>query len=258
MIRLLAIIVLFCTGLTSAQDSTALGRIRQFFEWGEYDSIIAHAAPRCTASTLISPAEKAECFKYLGVACCARSVIGQGRAHFRSAFNLNNAVSLETYFVSPEIAGLFLSTIEECKKKVEADSLALVARVNAIRNQKILDSIAVDRRHRTAVTMAAVSFSLATLSGIFTVYEYMQTAKVYDEFKTAAAIGDKINYDRLKQPIAQGDLITVVSAIGTAIFAGFGAYTIVTLPLFPSSKITLTVLPLETGSSHGIIAYVRF
>ena len=168
------------------------------------------------------------------------------------------ALTIDKFYVSSEIAALFASTIEECKKKVIADSLARVEKVASECNRLMLDSIRIDRSRRNSITMAVIAYPLALACGGIALYQYIQTDRLYNDFKHAAASGDLPTYNRLKQQISEGDILTLAACAGTLLLGACGTYFIATMPKFNQTKHQFTIVPTASRSDYGFSLLTQF
>ena len=197
-------------------------QLRNYFEWGEYTSLIDSLEPYfITAPDTLDSTLCARYHCYLGVAYFGKGKIGEARKQFFSALQYDPTIRLNHAYISEEINDLFIATHtdyqQERSRVRKKDSLlikkqeAFDADLTALKKEEL-------RKNRRSNTVIALSFIAvgAVFSGI-AVYEFYSTKQPYREFKAAARDGDRPTYDRLQPTIKRANTIITGCAAAAGI-----------------------------------------
>jgi hypothetical protein len=221
----LLLILLFCT---MPPDSQSSEKIRDLFEWGGYPGLIEQLEPLVKVIPSQTDSQTvATYFSYLGVAYYGVGRIYDSRNAFLKAFSFDSLVTLDSNYITHEIALLFSTANNECinqrKQARRNDSLFLFTQKAFEKSISEVQLEAKKKRSRSSVTLAVSFLSVSAIFGGLIVYEYFSTKDSYDEFQIAAREGDKVNYDKNKKIVKRANnLITVCGvAAGTSITCGF-------------------------------------
>jgi len=193
-------------------------RIRDFFEWGEYDSLLAEIdsffvshTPDCDSLTGLYRA-------YAGVGYFAQGNIGEARRHFIAALNCRPALELDLHYITPEMANLFTDAKneiartmaralhddsvrvarEDSLRKAREDSLSIAAEKNAWTLAMRTNASALQKRFVWNAGTGAAFLVISAIAGFLAYKEYRDGKHGEQEFRDAAAMGDKEAYERLK------------------------------------------------------------
>jgi hypothetical protein len=202
-------------------------KVQNHFEWGEYDQLISILEPYLlTGADTLEPALRAKYHCYLGVAYFGTGRIGDARKQFFSALSIDPSVRPDRRYISGEMHSLFLSVLsdysETKKREHEEDSLrtarqkAFDANLQAIKQEEVRKT----RRGSTFLAIAMISAG-AAFAGI-AAYEYYTTKPNYQDFKNAAAQGDRRTYDRLRPSIQRANGIIFGCALAAGISEASG------------------------------------
>lgn len=216
-------IIILIAGLVTASPAFTPDELRNYFEWGEYQELIDLLEPYlAVAPDTLDSAECARYHLYLGVALYGKGRVGDAQKHFLSALKSDALQRPDRQYISEAIDNLFSATLsdfsEQQRRKRENDSLlvqrqqAFDANVKALRREEL-------RRGHVAGTL--ISVSMITLGAAFAgaaAYEYYSTKTAYNDFRAAAARGDRMEYDRLQPIVRRANGIIA----GCAITAGIG------------------------------------
>jgi hypothetical protein len=111
-----AVILVTCFLASTAAFSA--DRIRESFEWGEYDSLFVELG-NYFSSKLDTVESDTDCiyFSYLGVAWFAKGDIAEAQRQFRTALDCEPALTLDKKYVTPEMMNLFSSVKNEMEQQ---------------------------------------------------------------------------------------------------------------------------------------------
>jgi tetratricopeptide (TPR) repeat protein len=106
------------TCVLAASSAFSSDRVREFFEWGEYDSLLVTLGNYFSAQRDTVAADSA-CvyFSYLGVAYFAKGDIAEAERQFRSALNCRPSLTLDKKYVTPEMTNLFSSVKNDIEQQ---------------------------------------------------------------------------------------------------------------------------------------------
>ena len=132
--RIASVIMVSC--LLASADVFSENRIRDYFEWGEYDSLFI-ALGNYFSAKLDTVESDSDCiyFSYLGVAWFAKGDIAEAQRQFRSALDCQPALSLDKKYVTPEMTNLFSSVKNDLEQK----------RAFSVQEESIKEATAVER-----------------------------------------------------------------------------------------------------------------
>src|SRR5512136_2684844 len=130
---------IFITGLyIFAAYSQPKDRIREFFEWGEYDSLLIAIPAYCSGATgVIDSSLLCGYFAYLGVSFYAKGEIADARGAFRQALECRDSLTLDSQYVTPEMLDLFADTRREIGKERERRHREDSVKAAAEKRQKV-------------------------------------------------------------------------------------------------------------------------
>jgi hypothetical protein len=220
--------ILILTGcLFSSTCALSPGELRNLFEWGEYQQLIDVLEPYfTTAPDTLAPSLCGEYHCYLGVAYFGKGRAGEAQKQFLAALSHDSAVAPDREYISGEINDFFMATrsdFVEAKDHARAgDSLLAVKQVAIDNNLKAMQREE-QRKNKRDYSLLAVSFiALGAAFAAGAGYEYYSTAAAYDDFKAAAAAGDRLTYDRLRPGIrkSNGIIVGCIVAAGLSEAAG--------------------------------------
>jgi hypothetical protein len=84
--------------------------MKRHFEWGEYDSLSVQVPLVLSdEKSQLTPAARAELYKYLGVAAFVQGDTAEAEPHYRRAFELNGALQLDSLFINRQVFLHFLA-----------------------------------------------------------------------------------------------------------------------------------------------------
>jgi tetratricopeptide (TPR) repeat protein len=219
---LLAVLSLTVQGReTSGREDNSVDRVRSWFEWGEYDSIVAYVPSHLDG--IEDSVDLARLHLYLGVARFAAGRIGEARREFDRALAYNPRIILDRKYVSEEVVNLFDATVEERKRRLveqaRQDSLFRVKQRQLERETAVADSLEhlerarVHGRRRVRIAGAVGAGVMSGAFAALTVFEYREAEEAYRHFITAARHGDKARFEHYRELVRRGDALAVVSAI---------------------------------------------
>jgi hypothetical protein len=218
-------------------------RIRELFEWGEYDSLLVAIPSYCSGNgRTIDSARLCDYFSYLGVAFFAKGNIADARGAFKQAILCRSSIALDSQYVTPEMLNLFSDCRQEIEQEKERrrkdDSLGAAAE-----NQRKLrenERKAGEERHtRVAALTSSFRMNMSFTTALFTlcaagvgaaIHEY-RVGREYDtEFRSAANVGDLRKYNRYRDLLNRQnrDILSfsAVSAVSGCVGAWFGVRSI--------------------------------
>jgi hypothetical protein len=110
--------VIMITCILTAANVFSENRVREFFEWGEYDSLFV-ALGNYYSMKLDTVQTDTDCvyFSYLGVAWFAKGDIAEAQRQFRTALDCEPALTLDKKYVTPEMMNLFTSIKNDMEQK---------------------------------------------------------------------------------------------------------------------------------------------
>jgi hypothetical protein len=224
-----AALFFFCiVTVCSAASPPELWQIRKYFEWGEYDTLLQALEPCLHDTSLHDSTYLAECHKYLGVAYFAKSRIGDARIAFQTAYRYNPGISLDTFYVSREIADLFNDAISESSTLVrhdaQQDSVLRVKDWQLNEKNRTLHKIADQKRQRLYLTYGISCYAISAICGGISLNAFNNAQKDYSDYQKAASSGDMISFTNLSNKIKRNDAVHVVTLVGGALFLVPGTY----------------------------------
>jgi tetratricopeptide (TPR) repeat protein len=220
----LFLILFFCA---MPPDSQSSEEIRALFEWGEYPELIRKLEPLVRPIPVkIDSLTIATYFSYLGVAYYGVGRIEDSRNAFLKAFSFDTLVTLDSNYITHEIALLCSMANNEClNQRIQArqsDSLLQITQkaFNNSINEVRLE--AKKKRSRSSLTLAVSFFSVSAIFGGLMVYEYNTTKDSYNDFQIASRQGDKINYDKNRNIVNRANTLIATCGIaaGTSVACG--------------------------------------
>lgn len=203
----------FCFAVLTAFAASAASqdRIREFFEWGEYDSLLIAIPAYCSGyAGPIDSARLCDYFGYLGVAFFAKGSLADARAAFRQALECSPVLALDSTYVTPEMLDLFADTRREVQKERERerrqDSLRMASERGRREREKAQKAEALRQRRfselrssfRKNLTYASVLSACCAAGAGAALYEYSAGREYEQEFRAAAASGDLRTYERYR------------------------------------------------------------
>ncbi|MBN1129288.1 MAG: hypothetical protein JXA71_09895 [Chitinispirillaceae bacterium] len=214
----------------------AQDRVRELFEWGEYDSLLA-AIPACFAGNGQLPDSTRICdyYGYLGVAFFAKGNIADARASFKQALLCRPALALDSQYVTPEMLNLFADTRQEIGREQERlrkeDSVRIAVAVEQKKEkERQAHTAALTAGIRRNVTLTSACLALCAVSAGAATYEYRAGQELDAGFRSAAAIGDKRNYDRYQDLLVRQNRnilgFSAVSVVTGCLAAYYGSRSI--------------------------------
>lgn len=103
-------------GIAHGTETGLPPKAEQWFKWGDYDSLIAALEP-WVKDTAQASAERAQAYLYLGVAYQANNVRRSSDSAFYKACDLDSGISLDQYYVAPEILDHFRAVAADCRNR---------------------------------------------------------------------------------------------------------------------------------------------
>jgi hypothetical protein len=218
-------------------------RIREFFEWGEYDSLLVAIPAYCSFSgRTIDSARLCDYFSYLGVAFFAKGNIADARGAFSQSILCRSTIALDSQYVTPEMLNLFSDCRREIEREKERrrqeDSLQAAAEVKRQLREKERKAgeerqirvTALTSSFRINMSFAAALFTLCAAGAGVAIYEY-RVGREYDrEFRSAATAGDLQKYNRYRDLLNRQNHnilgFSAASAVTGCIGAWFGVRSI--------------------------------
>lgn len=196
---------------------------RDFFEWGDYQSLVDTLTPLLTSDTAgVADSVTANYHVYLGVAFFTKGDMLNSRKQFVRALSFDSTITPDERFISEPIRNYY-STIriaysEEQKKLRQRDSLLYVTQSGFEQNIRLLADTKYQATRRSTIIMSGfLLIGGAAIAG-FTAKEYYATKPVYRRFKTAAAEGDKSEYNALLPSLRTANAL-ILAAGGTAVLS---------------------------------------
>ncbi len=201
-------------------------QLNDLFEWGEYEQLIEllkplhDSVPGTLDSTTVS-----QYWTFLGVSYFAIGDIESSRDAFLSAFEFDENIDLDKKYVTEEMYYLFEATRLESSslKAVQSlqDSINSVLRENITEEPDLLMPEPVKKRNSIlGISLTAAGVAL----GGFALYEYISAAQTNQGFRSAAAEGDKLEYDRLRNSLKRSNAIIAGCSIASGVFSGAGIF----------------------------------
>ncbi|MBN2036088.1 MAG: hypothetical protein JW768_05040 [Chitinispirillaceae bacterium] len=194
------VLLSFFSTQVPAQD-----RIREFFEWGEYDSLLVAIPAYCSGdSGRMDSSLLCDYFSYLGVAFFAKGNLADARGAFKQAILCRNSLDLDTQYVTAEMLSLFADARQEIEKENEQkrkqDSLARVRdRERKEREARGARLATLSSEFRRTAWYSGTFFVACAVGAGAAVYEYRAGLELDRDFRAAAEIGDKMRYDRYQE-----------------------------------------------------------
>lgn len=220
-----------CAG-GSGEGRAALQELKRHFEWGEYDQIASkYEMLRPLIYEHLDSTATSQFYKYVGVAMFAKGRIADAREQLVRAYELNPAISLDSYYVSNEIYEFFLATIEEARVRQEAkaqrDSLER-ARLLTQRLKASHDTLAGARvrsyRIRNHVA-GGILLAASVAFGVATAYQYRLADSLYrTEWIPATREGQKQRRAEYGARLRELKTEIAATAAGAAIGLASGIY----------------------------------
>ena len=164
--------------ILSASSAFSENRIREFFEWGEYDSLFVALGDYFSTQHDSAGSDSACLYlSYLGVAYFAKGDIAEAQAQFRRALACKETLTLDKKYVTPEMTNLFASVKNDIEQQ-----LAFSTQEESIQEAKELQHYEMESNGRQAAqlrssfwrhavfaaSLGGVSVALGSLAG----YEY--------------------------------------------------------------------------------------
>jgi hypothetical protein len=253
---LLIAVLLLCTSRGAAQD-----RIRGFFEWGEYDSLLIAIPAYCSgAMGAVDSTLLCDYIGYLGVAFFAKGDIADARNAFRQAILCRSTIALDSQYVTPEMLNLFA----DARKEIEAerirqrreDSLRAQAEMQRkiqeqerlVAEQRFAQRKALDRVFRNAAWISGTLLTLTVASSGAAVYEYTAGREYDREFKSAAASGDLREYERLRDLLRRQNRNIIGFSTAAVLSGCLASYYGVRCVVFYRARAAITLM----NGSYGI------
>jgi hypothetical protein len=201
-----------------AEDSL-FGRIKQHFEWGEYDSISKKLAPLAPLfQNVRTDDHQADLRAYYGVALFAQGKIGEARSQFLSAFRADSSVSIDRRYVSEEIYDLFRATRTDFRRqsaeKAQQDSISQKQQSEQV-NQSRIERM--QKQYRLYFGVSLVSFAVGAACGALSWREWRIADAAYADFQTTRLAGDQRNYDKYRTLVDRTDRYTIAGIAGTVL-----------------------------------------
>jgi hypothetical protein len=249
----------FIVGLTAATPF-AQDRVRELFEWGEYDSLLTIVGR--TGVTRFQNSESAWPCRYdaySGVACFAKGDIAEARRRFEIGLNCDSSLTLDTQYVTPEMLNLFSATKTELEEQRlsnhKQDSLRAAKEVElAAMEAKKRQAAAVRLTYRKHVAGTAAGISISLVMGWLATHEYLLGKEYNRSFNEAATMGDKATYDRYQGLLKRTNRYIIGSAAASAAGGCLGAYF-----AYRSMKLSRMHLTIETsGEGYGVVVAATF
>jgi hypothetical protein len=220
----LFLILFFCA---IPPDSQSSEKIRDLFEWGEYPGLIAQLEPLVKHIPMNLDSQTiATYFSYLGVAYYGVGRMEDSRNAFLKAFSFDSLVTLDSNYITHEIALLYSMANNECvnqrKQAHYNDSLLQITQMAFTNSINEVQLEAKKKRSRSSLTLAVSFFSVSAIFGGLIAYEYYTTKDPYNDFQIASRQGDKINYDKNKIIVNRANTLIATCAIaaGTSVACG--------------------------------------
>lgn len=201
-------------------------KIREHFEWGEYQKLIDQlrpffaSIPDSTDSTII-----ADYYLYMGVALFGTGNIDEAGKFFYKALYYDDRAALERAYVTEDMINLFdvvrSDYLYTKKQKMYQDSLLVASRLAFESNVKAMKFGELQQRKRNNYIFAVSFASIGALFLGIAAYEYHATDATYRELKHAASEGDKVLYNRYYPIVNRANTIIISCDIagGVSIFS---------------------------------------
>lgn len=211
-------------GAGSAQDAP-----REFFEWGEYDSLLVALEKYFARPPDSSDSTSCRYLGYRGVACFAKGNIAEAQRLFQEALSCDQHLALDSQYVTPEMLNLFSAEKKglerELERKRRQDSLSRVeAAARQSRAEHDVKTAALTTRLHKNSTSAAIFLSLGVIAAGGAGYEYWSGRETERNFMSAAAQGDREQYDRYKTLLKEKNLAIIGCIAASAITSGVGLW----------------------------------
>jgi hypothetical protein len=147
-------------------------RIREFFEWGEYDSLLVAIPAYCSGNgKTIDSTRLCDYLSYLGVAFFAKGNIADARGAFRQSILCRSTMVLDSQYVTPEMLNLFSDSRHEIEQENERqykeDSLQAAAEVKRKLREKERKA-GEERQARVAALTSSFRINMSFTSALFT------------------------------------------------------------------------------------------
>jgi uncharacterized glyoxalase superfamily protein PhnB len=219
------LICILTTYFTISADLAEI--VREYFEWGEYSSLIDTLAPRIDSLSKLSDSSvTAYFYSCLGVAYFSTENINDARVHFSKALQFDSSISIPPKFVSNEITALFRAIKSEFGKqnrlKFIEDSLVMVHNYEKeITNKKILAAELKKKHQRILISSIVSSAASAAFFGL-SIFQYDESGSVYNDFRRAAESGDQFQYDKLKGRLTRINRIVVTYDVVSGVTFCYG------------------------------------
>ena len=245
--RIAAVVII--VGL-AALSAFSQDRIRELFEWGEYDSLVVALGRYVAASPGAADSVRlCRYYSYGGVAYFAKGDIAEARRQFETALKCNLALTLDPHYVTPEMLNLFSATKNELEQQLlysrMQDSLSSAREAEQAATEKLQLQTAVRRSSfRKNGIGATVGFSLSAAMGGLAGYEFASGKAYNQRFTDAAAIGDKATYDHYRTLLKRQNGYVMGYAAASAASGCIGAYC-----TFRCIMLSRTKLSLETSGA---------
>ncbi len=217
--RALLLTLLASTFAFSQSVEDSLTSLRQHFEWGEYKQLYEGVIPFVNiADSLQNPALCALMHSYLGVSNYALKKMIEAAHEFETAYQCDSLFRLDSEYISSEmynfITAAQLDVIGKRREGALKDSLSALHERELESNHKLLASIELqNKRQGVGINLAStiVSFGVSAGACAFLIEGATASKKYYQDFLTAAEVGDRAQYDALKIKVRKSDLITMVA-----------------------------------------------
>ncbi len=144
--------------------------------------------------------------------------IEDSKTAFFKAFAFNKQIQLDTNYITHEISLLFSNSKNAFfnqQNEFRVRDSVLLKQKKAFENSTIeLQKEAKNRHSHSTMVFSLSFFSISAILGALMAYEYNSTKDSYTEYKTAARLGDKMNYDKNKVIVNRANI--VICACGVA------------------------------------------
>lgn len=205
-------------------DSLAVVSVRNHFEWGEYDSLIAELTPLLAAAPGIADSPEVCRYRlYLGVAYFASGNIPEARRQFEKGVSCDSSAILDRRYASEEIFDFFtLIRTDYRRKMAERDSLARLDEEKAVAARKALEQAKTTHQRRRSGAVSAVFWGSAALLASGGAIAYLATRDRYDDFLLAAREGDRRAYEQRRSELQVANVVVAAAAAGSVACGGVG------------------------------------
>jgi hypothetical protein len=242
-------------------------RIREFFEWGEYDSLLIAIPAYCSGkSGAIDSSLLCDYYGYLGVAFFAKGGIADARGAFKQALECRASLTLDSQYITPEMLDLFTDTRREMEmerqRRHREDSIQSAAeaqrksreRERAAAEQRAAQKNKLDGSFRRAAWLSGAILTFSAATAVTAAFEFSSGREYDRNFRSAAALGDLRTYDhyrdllrRQNRKILGFSAVSVISG-GIAAYYGFGCMRI------HRARAAITI----KDGMHGVILAFEF